>query len=254
LKELIMVLATTPHKVSFRYDFWTPMYFAKEIEMANPLELSFLDRRGQNSKHLQVELVDKIWGLPASIDAKDARIYLEHYNALSTAIDTSALCFKSHDAALEVIEHIRKGRGKSLRDLKADIAAADPPWLSINSDETIRKAIDFAVPLWLMVRTQSWKEDDSLCQFVKKLFPDPSAPVPQQANPVDNDLSFNAHSLCKIGGIDLVWTSQLNEHLLLKPKTSELFVFKHASLLGRRRDTGQGYLQNLLEFFIPSIC
>jgi hypothetical protein len=209
--------------------------------MADPLQLSFLDRRGQNSKQLQAILVDRIWGLPASINAKDARIYLEHYNALSTSIDTSALSFQSHNAALEVIEHIRNGRGKSLRDLKAEIAAADPPWLCINSDETIQKAIDFAVPLWLMVRTQTWKKDDSLCKFVKDLFPDGSAPTLPQANTLDEDLSFNAHFLYKIGGIDLVWTSQLNDHLLLNPKTSELFVFKHASLLGRRQETGQRY-------------
>ena len=219
--------------------------------MANPLELSFHDRRGQNSKSLQASLVDKIWGLSASVKAKDARIYLDHYNAFSTSIDTSALSFQSHVAALEVIEYIKNGRAKSLRNLKAEIAAADPAWLAINSDEAIQKAIDFAVPLWLMVRTQSWKEDDSLCKFVKDLFPDTSAPDPQQAKTVDEDLSFNAHSLYKIGGVDLVWTSQLNDHLLLNPKTSELFLFKHASFLGRRRDTGQGYAQSsrFVQFF-----
>jgi hypothetical protein len=221
--------------------------------MADPLELSFLDRRGQNSKNLQTTLIDRIWGLPASIGAKDASIYLDHYNALSTSIDTSALSFQSHNDALDVIEYIRNGRVESLRDLKAGIAAADPPWLCVNSDKTIQKAIDFAVPLWLMVQTQSWKEDNSLCKFVKGLFPDPSASLQPQANTVNEDLSFNAHSLYKIGGIDLIWTSQLNDHLLLNPKTSELFVFKHASLLGRRRDTGQRYYSQLSRFIL-SFC
>lgn len=238
------------HRVRFHKIAGTSAEFEKEYKMADPLELSFLDRRGQNAEHLQTTLVDRIWGLPASIDAKDAGIYLDHYNALSTSIDTSALSFQSHNDALEVIEHIRNGRVESLRDLKARIATADPPWLCINSDKAIQKAIDFAVPLWLMVRTQSWKEEDSICKFVKGLFPDPSAYVQPQASTVDEDLSFNAHSLYKIGGIDLVWTSQLNNHLLLNLKTSELFVFKHASLLGRRRDAGQRYSQ--LSRFIPS--
>jgi hypothetical protein len=220
--------------------------------MANPLELPFLDRRGQNLKDLQTSLVDKIWGLGASINAKDARIYLDHYNAFSTSIDTSALSFQSHVAALEVIECIKNGRAKSLRNLKAEIAAADPAWLAVNSDEAIQKAIDFAVPVWLMVRTRVWKEDDSLCKFVKDLFPDTSPRDQQQAKTEDEDLSFNAHSLYRIGGVDLVWTSQLNEHLLLNPKTSQLFVFKHASFLGRRRDTGQGYVQS--SRFIPLFC
>src|SRR5947209_18152894 len=103
--------------------------------MANPLELPFLDRRGQNPKCLQSSLVDKIWGLPASINAKDARIYLDHYNAFSTSIDTSALSFQSHVDALDVIEYIKNRRAKSRRNINAEISAADRDCHAINSIE-----------------------------------------------------------------------------------------------------------------------
>lgn len=47
---------------------------------------------------------------------------------------------------------------------------------------------------------------------------------------------FNALNLDKMGGIQIVWTSNLAEHLLMMDDDTKVIVFHHASFLRRHRD------------------
>ena len=199
--------------------------------MATPLDASFRDRRGQNPSELGTALSDSIWGLSPGTSST---FYLEHYNALSSTVNTSVLSFRTHYDAIELVNIVKDGRNRSLRDLRSDIRGINRTWLADNSDATSQSAIEFAVSLWLMVQATSWNDDESLCDFVHDLFR-----ANATASPADDELSFNARSLWAIGGIDLAWTSRLSEHLRLNKRTSEIYVFRHASLLGQRVDTGQ---------------
>jgi hypothetical protein len=205
--------------------------------MANPLDASwsFKDRRREDSTALGTALGDKIWGLG---NTTDSRFYLEHYNAHCAGPDATNLSFATHKDVIELVDLVKNGRNRTFQDLRADIGGKPRAWLPTTSDATIRSAVRFAISLWLMVDISSWEDNVSLCGFVPTLFP---LPTPS-ANPVEGELSLNARSLFAIGGFDLVYTSQLNEHLRLNKAISEVYLFRHASFLGGRVDTGQEYV------------
>lgn len=203
--------------------------------MGSPLTASFWDRRGENSAALGAALNDTIWGLP---QGTDSRLLLQHYNALSDDIDRAKLPFGTHNDVVDLINIVKRERRSPLRNLRAAICppAKKPTWLATGSDEETQAAVEYAVALWLMIQTRLWiNEDHSLCDFVHSVFDATNAPQV----PLDVELSFNGRSLWAIGGITLVWTSRLSEHLRLNKRTSELYVFRYASLLGRRNDSEQ---------------
>ena len=198
--------------------------------MASPLAASFLDRRGENTADLGAALNDAIWRLPKGTDS--TRL-LEHYNALSEVVD---LPFATHNDVVDLVNIVKRERRSPFSNLREAIRAEKPRWLASGSDAEIRAAVEYAVDLWLMQRTQLWTDDNlSLCDFVQSVFTAPKTPTAL----VDVELSFNGRKLRAIGGITLIWTSSLSEHLRLNKRTSELYVFRYASFLRRRKDTGQ---------------
>lgn len=206
--------------------------------MADPLAASWSkkDRRSENTFALGASLGDKIWGLDTTASTK---FHLKHYNALCADPDASKLAFSTHQDVVDLVNLVKSGTDRTLLDLTADIGGTTRAWLPDASDATVRRAIKFAVSLWLMFDIESWKDDVSLYDFVHGLFPDPGLPV----TPVEGNITFNARSLWVIGGLDLIYTSRLKEHLRFNKETSELYVFRHASFLGGRIDTGQKYVK-----------
>lgn len=208
--------------------------------MASILELSFFDRRGQDPKRLQGLLLREIWGLDVSLSYRQAKMFLDHYDALSTGIDVSFFSPQTHMEVIEIVAFVKARQQMSLGDMKNEMVTASPSWLVKPSVEAAQNAINFAVSLWLMTTVKDWQDGETIHDLMNRIFPLSNNPVAQPGVDLDTDINFNAFSLCKIGGLDIIWTSRLNEHLRLNMKSREVYVFRHASLLSLNRGAASG--------------
>ena len=103
--------------------------------------------------------------------------------------------------------------------------------------------VDLAVDVWSMLSIAKfpgdisydepipWEDDVTLADLVHKCFP---------LHPFSQDMvkmpqAFTAAHLEKIGGIQVVWTSNLADHLLLKEDDTKLMLFHQVSILRLHR-------------------
>ncbi|KAL8826309.1 MAG: hypothetical protein Q9191_003880 [Dirinaria sp. TL-2023a] len=110
------------------------------------------------------------------------------------------------------------------------------------SKMSIDNAINFAVRVWLMLNVGAekvgiypgksqvvWLESESLKELVCRCFPlnEPDEKVSDCRIPY----SFNAYSLERIGGLEIVWTDHLPDHLRLNEDLCTVSLYHHASVL-----------------------
>lgn len=108
-------------------------------------------------------------------------------------------------------------------------------------------ALEFAVRLWLMLNIEvsppmrqplaviisqrtkvAWSEDQSLAALLASSFPLNS---PSAIRKLRWPFIFNAHNLDRIGGFRILWTDDLQDHLLLNEDEKSLLIFHHVSVL-----------------------
>ena len=99
--------------------------------------------------------------------------------------------------------------------------------------------IDLAVDVWSMLSIAKfpgdisydepipWENDVTLVDLVRQCF----NPKPESQDIVKMPQAFTAAHLEKIGGIQVVWTSNLADHLLLKEDDTKLMLFHQVSIL-----------------------
>lgn len=99
--------------------------------------------------------------------------------------------------------------------------------------------IDLAVDVWSMLSVAKfpgdisydepihWEDNVTLTELVRKCFP----LVPESQDIVKLPQTFTAAHLEKIGGIQVIWTSNLADHLLLKEDDTKLMLFHQVSIL-----------------------
>ena len=99
--------------------------------------------------------------------------------------------------------------------------------------------IDLAVDVWSMLSVAKfpgdisydepipWEDDVTLTDLVRKCF----TLKPESQDIVKMPQAFTAAHLEKIGGIQVVWTSNLADHLLLKEDDTKLMLFHQVSIL-----------------------
>ena len=122
--------------------------------------------------------------------------------------------------------------------------------------------IDLAVDVWSMLSIAKfpgdisydepipWENNVTLTDLVHKCFP----LVPESEDMVKLPQAFTAAHLEKIGGIQVIWTSNLADHLLLKEDDTKLMLFHQVSILRLRKHLSNDILpEDLAEETIRTI-
>ena len=203
------------------------------------LQRPVIDRRGQNEDDLIRSLAEVIWGCRVQAGSREAKFYLEFYDARTGVLDLGIFHPKSHNDIVSLINVIKNNRHQTLAELSLLLigAASKLPWLKSTNDTATKKVIGFGASLWLMIDTKGWQDGDSLQAFVHRQFP--ASSHTQVATPDSTDLLFNGRMLHQIGGMEIIWTSNLREHLRLSEDA--IFLFRHASYLSGSQAAQERY-------------
>lgn len=202
------------------------------------LDRSHTNRQDQKRRVLAERLALEIWNLRLSGQSREAEFCLQYYDSKSATLDLGQVAPRSHREVLEIVQLLQSGVHQTLETLAKNIisTAPHPVWLSVTTIEAAAYALRFAASLWLFIDASDWSIDETLDAFVWRIVP---VHVPQPG-PSHEPLHLNARSLVQIAGIEIVWTSNIADHLrldLYDPKTPQLFCFRHACLLGKVEPT-----------------
>jgi hypothetical protein len=202
------------------------------------VRLSRVARHAQGEQEQAVEeILLGVWNLKLGaepVDVSRPSPYLEHYRQVRAIINSSQLRFRTRGDIIELVSLVKTHHVRSLRTIKDEIKASRPRWMvQQNDDATATKAVDVALRLSLMIESQAVLKlaDDTLSirEVVAQSFKKPL--VPTAAKSIEELSSdFSATNLLRKGGINILWTSSLCDHLLMDGKR-QLKVFHYASLL-----------------------
>ena len=198
-------------------------------------------RQPISSSDFATHIAGEIWGRNSDTLQHEAEFYLDYYTAKIESLDIGRVHASSHCEVLENVKFVKERRSLKLKDLRVQLVDLRPmpAWLKAKDETAVRQALSFGASLWLFLDVSQWQEDESLYGFAERAF----APASKSASNDDDALHLNARALCHIGGMELVWTSDLCEHLrleLVDRKHPQLLLFRHASYLRGRSDAGQG--------------
>jgi hypothetical protein len=175
------------------------------------------------------QLAERLW----RISLGQASFFLQHYNAKTVTIDLGLFYPTCHNGILYLVSFLKSNGDMTLKDLNVELLSAVPraQWL----------VLLFAGSVWLMLSTSNWL-DESLLFYVQRIQSQILSSVVLIPNALE--LRVSARGLNQIAGIDLVWTSDLTEHLNYDASQGTLSLFRHASFLKDR--PGSGYTKEYL--------
>ena len=214
------------------------------------LDHSLVDRRAVDEALLAKRLAHDIWGIDDTRHDRESAFYLEYYDVRVNALDMGQVMPKTHCDVLSMLAFVRTRRRKTLNDIQRDLMNEEPvpSWFENPSDEAASYALKFSASLWLFVDAANWQPRETLAGFLQRITSQLAANVLMQGS--DQTITFNAMALCRVGGMELVWTSDLREHLRLQDVGGgcwQLFIFRHASYLDSSNTTnseGKGVSRN----------
>lgn len=144
---------------------------------------------------------------------------------------------RTHRDLIDMAVHLRKPitrlQMKEILHPKLPLPSPD------DANEVLDNTIDLIVRLLLMINVGgfqygvsdysqlSWREG-TLNEFVQKRF---SAPPVLKGAPIKLEKIFNARNLQWIAGIQIIWTSNLADHLIMRDDDKRVAIFHHASFL-----------------------
>jgi hypothetical protein len=182
------------------------------------------------------ELLDGVWGLNINSNLFHPTGYLQHYRELHYVLDSSFISFPDREAVVRLLDSVKLNRDLPLQQIKEDLKATGRKCIvSRDSDKAAAKAIEFAVQLWLMVRPEPdmyLNNKLRLKDVVARSFSTPKTSPWATISPQYERLlpDFGGKNLVRIGGIEIIWTSFLSEHLQFVSR-HQLKVFVHRSIL-----------------------
>ena len=202
--------------------------------MSGLLEKPVLNRKGQKEHELIIPLAEQLWGIHLRPKSKEASLLMDYYNAKTTTIDLSVFGPTCHSDIVHLVTLLKKGKDKTLKELQKELLDTDPKpcWLLKKSENAAAKVLQCAASIWLMIATTDWRDTESLSSFAQNL---------RSHDVLDckvTELRVSAKSLNQIAGIDLIWTSDLREHLYYDEAQCTLSLFRHASFLEDRLESG----------------
>lgn len=158
------------------------------------------------------------------------------------------VALRSHRDVVDCIHKLKSGmlRHDIKEELREKLTAPHD-----NEDEMLDNSIDLAASLLLMMSFCSFAygfsgrshlrwSHGSLEIFVAAYF-DPGTAHLAKEN-VKMEKIFTARNLCRIAGLDIVWTDNLVDHLRLTDDDRRVHVFHHASFLHVQRQSAESLL------------
>lgn len=200
------------------------------------LDQSLVDRRAVDRTLLAKRLAYDIWGVEDTQHGRESAFYLEYYDVRVNVLDMGQVMPKTHRDVVSMLAFVRTRRRKTLDDMRHDLMSEQPipSWFENPSDEAVLYALTFVASLWLFVDSENWQPRETLADFLQR------STSQLSSNPsihrLDQTITFNAKALCRMAGMELVWTSDLKEHLRLVDAGGgcwQLFLFRHASCLAK---------------------
>lgn len=128
------------------------------------------------------------------------------------------------------------------------LKATNLTWMvAQDSDKAASRAVESACKLWLMVQPSPRMHLEGL-RTVQEIVTQSletistTSPLPTKTSPRERlSPDFKAKNLIRIGGIDVIWTSFLSEHLQIV-RGNQLQVFGHVSLLQKYAKSNEAYV------------
>jgi hypothetical protein len=212
--------------------------------MSALLEKSMVERRGQKECELILPLAEGLWGISLQQNSKEGTLFIDYYNVKTATIDLGLFYPTCHNDIVHLVSFLKRKEDMTLKELRAEVLSTvpKPQWLVVASEEAVSKALLFAGSVWLMLSTSNWRDTETLLFYVQRMQSQLSSSVIRIPSALE--LRVSARGLNQIAGIDLVWTSDLTEHLNYDPSQGTLSLFRHASFLKDR--PGSGYTKEYL--------
>ncbi|KIW12906.1 hypothetical protein PV08_08093 [Exophiala spinifera] len=198
----------------------------------------------QGGADLGKSLVERLWGLRVQPGSKEGDLFMEYYNAKIAILDTGKVCPTNGNDIIDLVAVLKSNKDKRLRDLQLPVISDQQKhaWLSNQPEQNVQDALKFAASIWLMFGTSDWSEDETLRDCLSRNLPSSDLAA---SNPRPADFRVTARSLNQIAGIEIVWSSELKEHLRYDQSQRMLTLFRHASFLKERGHSGypKGFMQ-----------
>jgi hypothetical protein len=225
--------------------------------MSNPSIDEFLSAipdGGQIPQNVRSDLISALWGI-SSFDS-DWKDRLEHWfqfyaeETRSAAVlykqdntVESAVAPRSHDDIVNVIKFLKDNSDKARRSLKTSLWNSAALGLAVLDFEF---SLSLVFQLMFMTAYRSvhtmkqikggqifkplWKEDESLKDFIFKIFPQNTLKAVDKPIQIQKLSVFQLRRFAKV---EIRWTIYLSDHLTLQrtEKGKELYVFNHAGFL-----------------------
>jgi hypothetical protein len=161
---------------------------------------------------------------------------------------------RSAQDILDVVEIIANSRTVARATVYENLQQELGSFGTITKDD-LDECIDLAIRIWLMLNVRKaildraqtaalqWRDDESLDQFVKRLFPEPAINLILNI-PNRVEYEFNAINIQIYGRMKIRWTTSLEDHLRLRfedhGRVLRVFPYK-AWLIEHLHPTGSKY-------------
>lgn len=193
---------------------------------------------------IQAAIAHELWGTGGRVRPKcgmsDNSPFWSYYvdectNALHDAGRHIAL--RTHYDVVEVVRLFRTDTPRS--DIRNQTRSRLMSSKHNNEDELLDNSINLAASLLLMIdfcgspygfsgHTEMHWAQGSLADYLEDYFGDTCALTDTR---VKLEKNFNARSLVRVAGLEIVWTDNMADHLLLSDDDSRVHIFHHATFL-----------------------
>jgi hypothetical protein len=170
-----------------------------------------------------------IWSLDEGPLRGSLDPYADHYKRL-LAVKTQLVNLQAPSDVVELVRIIKREKQQTVEGIRKSLLEGSPSCLpQSSSNEALDGAIMLGVQLWLFTEPDLADGKSTLQECVFSAL----STVTRGSGDHSKDVlssDFCEKSLTRKGGISIVWTSDLLEHLTFESK-SRLRVFRHASAL-----------------------
>jgi hypothetical protein len=188
-------------------------------------------------------IINNLWGEDYKVQdfaqiASRTESYFRYYQTQCELVCHGNECSsRTHEDIIQIVQ-LLKAQTATREDVKSSLRIKVPKPEPEGVEEMLNNSIDLAVRLWLMVnvggfrrilmpgRSLHWTEG-CLRDFMMSKF----SPQKVLKDHVKLEKLFNALNLSRIAGIQVVWTSNLADHLRMQDDDTRVAIFHHAFFL-----------------------
>lgn len=173
-------------------------------------------------------LLSKLWLLPTPLYTYQQRSYRKHLaNCQRVHIDRTIPCTSCNEI-LKLKDELGSLASEDLDEIYNRIGHEYASSNGVPSDASIHRALQFAIRLWLFVPLDEelLRGFDTLPMIIERRLRAVGA-TQGPAETLSDD--FSQMTLSRIGGLRLVWTSDISRHLVLEDEY--LYCFQHGAAL-----------------------